>query len=266
MVRNTRTVTQEKLWKTGLWTGMFFRHGCSLQQTTLYLKQAGFECAELCECYASAILADGSWQTLIPALPLTQCHAPRIPPGMQKKEILSILQNLFLMLEHLGIGVCVFHPFPEEELNDAIFREAAETAGSHHLRIALENLIGSEGRGLARFLDAIPGLGVNIDSAHACANQEKTEDLIRFFGAKVYGLHLSDSDGGPADLHRMPGTGIINWQKLLLALEEIHYTGDLHFELPHERRSTLRETLSRARESAEAIRNILNAAPSAGRM
>lgn len=236
---------------------MFFRHNCSLQQTTLFLRQAGFECAELCECYTARSLADGSWKSLTPFVPFTQCHAPRIHSDLPEKEIVRRFQLLALMLEHLKIGVCVFHPLPDDRLNYAVFPDLVEIGRRHKIRIALENLIGSEGKGLARFLDAIPGLGVNIDSAHACANQERTEELLRFFGEKVFGLHLSDSDGGSGDLHLMPGKGMVNWQEVLAALYEINYTGDLHFELPHERRNEFEQTLLQTRKSAEAIRDIL---------
>ena len=48
--------------RIGLWTGMFFRRGFTLEKTTELLRAAGFECAELCECFAGALPCVQVWQ------------------------------------------------------------------------------------------------------------------------------------------------------------------------------------------------------------
>ena len=246
--------------KLGLWTGMFFRHGFTLGRTTELIKAAGFECAELCECFAAACLADGvvpGSPALPLALPLTQCHAPKLRPENSDAGHVEWFDRFSGMLEKANIHTCVLHPMEDHARNLALLPRLAECAAAHGVRIGLENLIGCDPHRLAEYCERDPRLGVNIDSAHACANGERTEALIRFFGDRVIGVHLSDSDGKPRDLHLIPGKGIVDWPEVVSALAEVHYRGDFHLELPSERRPEWEETFKNAREAAAASAALL---------
>ncbi len=243
--------------RPGLWTGMFFRHGLPLRDTLQFLKRAGFDCAELCECYAVRLLENEAFRREEPLLPLSQCHAPRLSETMGTAEIAEFFERFAAMLEYFHIGCCVFHPLADSGRNREVFRVLAGIASEHGFRVAVENLIGTEAKRLEDLLADVPGLGVNLDSAHACANRENPAELIRFFGRHVYGVHLSDSDGEPRDLHLTPGRGILNWEEIVKALDEVRYAGDFHLELPHERGETVEETFRAARHAAETVRPLL---------
>ena len=76
--------------------------------------------------------------------------------------------------------------------------------------------------------------------------------MIRRYGERLYGLHVSDSDGRGEDYHIMPGKGILSWQEVLASLTEVSYTGDLHLEIVHER-STEKEKNDRTAVEAFAV-------------
>ena len=242
--------------RCGLWTGMFYRHGFSLEKSLELLKSAGFECAELCECYAAGCFRNGAIPDSLP-LPLSQCHSPHLQAEKSDGEIMKWFDLFAGMLEKADIHVCVLHPMEDHSRNLRLFPMLADCAANHSIRIGMENLIGRDSRLLAEYCDKNPLLGVNIDSAHACANGEKTEDLIRFFGNRVIGVHFSDSDGGPEDLHLIPGKGIVRWGEILSALNDAGYRGDFHLELPHERCAEWEDTYKNACEAAASAKKIL---------
>ena len=241
--------------RIGLWTGMFFRHGFTLEKTTELLRAAGFECAELCECFAAVCFEKGAVPDAL-ALPLSQCHAPHLCAAEPDAEIMKRFDCFAAMLGKAGIRVCVLHPLEDHRRNLRLFPLLADCAAEHGVRIGMENLIGRDFRRLADYCEKNSRLGVNIDSAHACANGEKTEELIRFFGKRVIGVHFSDGDGAPRDLHLTPGKGIVQWGKVLSALKDADYGGDFHLELPHERCPAWEDTYKNACQAAAAVRNI----------
>lgn len=241
--------------RPGLWTGMFWRHGLSFGDTVRHLAAAGFECSEICQNYALALRESGAYREGPPGLPMTQCHLPNLDPALSVSGHVADFRQWLPLLSEWKIGCCVLHPLAGEpraslETFRALVTEAAPTG----VRIAVENLIGYEGRRLADLLDLVPGLGVNLDSAHACANGESPAELARFFTGRIFGVHLSDSDGGAADLHLTPGRGIVDWPDLLAALRAAEYPGDFHMELPHERRTRLADTDAAARTAFTAVK------------
>lgn len=252
--------------RSGLWTGMFRPCDITLLRATELLREAGFECAELCERYAAEALADGSWERVEPALPLTQCHAPRLPEDVadDADKAAAWFRPWCAMLSRWGIRTCVFHPLGapgdagDIAANVRAFGAIAAVAADSGIRIALENLIAFRASALVPVLDAAPTLGINVDTAHAIAAGDKPEEVIAAFAGRVFGVHLSDSDGEPRDLHLIPGRGVADWQAIVVALRRAGYDGDFHLELPHERvRGDVDATFGRAREAARAARGIL---------
>ena len=55
-------------------------------------------------------------------------------------------------------------------------------------------------------------------------------DVIRMCGADIQVLHLNDNDG-VTDQHKIPGTGNIDWDDVMRALEEVGYSGVYNMEL-----------------------------------
>ena len=258
--------------RSGLWTGMFRPCGVTLLRATELLHEAGFECAELCERYAAETLADGSWKRVEPALPLTQCHAPRLPEDAagDADKAVAWFRPWCAMLFRWGVRTCVFHPLGNPGVAGAIaanvrvFGAIAAVAADSGIRIALENLVAFRASALIPVFDAAPGLGINVDTAHAIASGDKPEEVIAAFAGRVFGVHLSDSDGEPRDLHLIPGRGVADWPAIVAALRRAGYDGDFHLEIPHERvPGDVDATFANACKAARAARAILSERSSA---
>ena len=74
-----------------------------------------------------------------------------------------------------------------------------------------------------------PLLGMCLDTGHAAVFGDDCGDAVRRIGRYLQALHIHDNDG-TADQHRLPGDGIIDWERLRLALHEAHFTGSFSFE------------------------------------
>ena len=109
------------------------------------------------------------------------------------------------------------------------------------------------------YLEHAPALGVNIDFAHAMAVGTDVLEMIGKYAGKLYGLHVSDSDGRQEDYHIMPGKGMLNWNKVLAALEAAKYDGDLQLEIVHERSSDPNENDKTAKAAYSSVDALLKA-------
>lgn len=75
-----------------------------------------------------------------------------------------------------------------------------------------------------------PGLGVLLDTAHALAGGEELAALPERLGARLFHVHLGDSDGGDADADLPPGA-VHHFGPFLAALDRSRYAGALSFDL-----------------------------------
>jgi sugar phosphate isomerase/epimerase len=58
--------------------------------------------------------------------------------------------------------------------------------------------------------------------------------MVRAFGARMIGTHISDNDGSE-DQHLTPGQGTIDWPAVMQAFGEVRYEGLFNLEIPGER-------------------------------
>lgn len=77
-------------------------------------------------------------------------------------------------------------------------------------------------------LNAAAKLFMTIDVNHSFL--QPPEDYILQIGSKVKNLHISDNDG-LKEQHWLPKKGVINFQKVLCALEKVGYNGTFNYEL-----------------------------------
>ena len=202
---------------------------------------------------------------------ITQMHAPAPVWNREKQE--KITDILAQAADSFGCKTIVIHPYTGREegfpgLNVTGFsgkdwsvyykwlynqtagmlETVCKTAKKHNVNIALENQIDVKGIG-GRWIGGHPqdmeelfsnfeNLGLNLDFAHACAQQLDVADLINWAGSKLFGLHVSDSDGLVRDFHVMPGKGILNWNDIMKALGKSSYSGDFNLEIVNERKAT----------------------------
>ena len=236
--------------RAGLWTGFFLlEERTAVIETVLgemkRLKAAGFECGEMDERNAFALFvacdqaaADEHAKRISECAFFTQLHAPK--PVDDPAAQLLCEARMIRACGIMGVKTLVTHPFIAEsketepkEKSAAYLVRYAEACAKAGLRLALENQIYPVD--MDYYLEQTPALGVNIDFAHAMAVGEDVLEMIGKYAGKLYGLHVSDSDGRAEDYHIMPGKGMLDWNKVLAALETAKYDGDLQLEIVHER-------------------------------
>jgi sugar phosphate isomerase/epimerase len=107
---------------------------------------------------------------------------------------------------------------------------------ANNLTMALENLPRScMGNTLdeirAMLEDTDPAIfSVCLDVNHVMERYRELPDMIMSLKDRLKTLHISDYDGVD-ERHWAPGTGVINWQEVLQALDAIDYRGPFNYEL-----------------------------------
>ena len=257
--------------RPALWTAMFPQ--LSVEAAIQELSEAGFVAAELCgDCLLEQLMADPEWKRRAVGiaelgerlgLTLTQAHGPNLqyssPDSAVRAAACVGLEEVYPVLNALGIETVVVHAGQEGgvqeesrrgwqgclDRNVDSFGRLVENAGSFGIRIAIENVIDGKGPGRRVFgahpmdlevlFERVPGLGLNLDTAHANAQSLDIPAMISRFSRRLFGLHVSDNQGEFFDCHLIPGKGIIDWKAVIAALRDAGYAGDFHLELPHER-------------------------------
>ncbi len=101
------------------------------------------------------------------------------------------------------------------------------------VRLALENIATplSTTTRLLELLNSFNSdyLGICLDIGHARLNEDVKQAILGS-GSKIMGVHVSDNDG-VSDLHRIPGEGVIDWQRTINLLQKVRYKGVLNLEL-----------------------------------
>ena len=194
-------------------------------------------------------------------LSIGQTHAPfgyREDDGSTFESILSIYERAATATAELGAKHMVVHPIKFEncvggyrreecfELNLRLFEKLVPTLEECGVTALLENMfltkingefkklyptIYSSAEELARAADALgPSFGVCLDSGHALITGTDIPDACRLLGERLLALHLHDNTGDRDD-HLIPYFGKVPFEKMLDALKEIGYKGNINFEV-----------------------------------
>lgn len=102
-------------------------------------------------------------------------------------------------------------------------------------------------------LERVPKLMMVIDINHPFI--ETPEYFIEKIGNRIKCLHVSDRDE-IKERHALPGDGILNWNKIIGALEKIGYKGEFTYEVSLRARKT---PLSEIRKNYEKLFENYNA-------
>jgi sugar phosphate isomerase/epimerase len=172
------------------------------------------------------------------------------PDAAQREEHLRRLRRHIGIAAQLGVRCVVVHPggrrglTPLEQadvnrLNIAACRGLGDFAGPCGVRIGLENLMrpgATTSAEMLALLEAVnhPALGITLDTSHAHRSGLVVADMVRAFGARMIGTHISDNDGSE-DQHLTPGQGTIDWPAVMQAFGEVRYEGLFNLEIPGER-------------------------------
>ena len=154
----------------------------------------------------------------------------------------------------LGVKNIIVHPCqhlkydvegnPEKlfEYNMEFYKKLIPYCEEYGIKVALENMWQYTGMinhstcsrpdEFVRYIDELNNdcFVACLDIGHASLVREDVADFIKKLGNKrLQCLHVHDVDG-TNDSHTLPYFGSVNWEKVMKALAEIGYTGDLTFE------------------------------------
>jgi sugar phosphate isomerase/epimerase len=166
--------------------------------------------------------------------------------------------------KEFGAEVIVAFSFQKEGDEDPVrdeilevIRQAAETAGESHLRLAIEVEDGfwaDTGARAARIIEGVnhPALGINWDPANAyVAGDTPYPDGYREVRRHVRHVHFKDVERSSGDAHRYVTQGVIDWRGQIEALAEDHYDGYISVE------THMQPKVQAARAMTERLQNLI---------
>ena len=159
-------------------------------------------------------------------------------PGYAENGI-ALYSEIMETCAFLGIDKVIIHgssePIPEGDRPERI-QCCIDSIGKLYrpdVKIALENLprtcIGNSISDMKTILSTFEGrVKCCIDVNHFHSGD--IVDMIKALEEYIITLHISDDDGLD-EKHWLPGQGVLNWNGILKALEEIDYRGIFMYEL-----------------------------------
>ena len=183
-----------KTMRPGLWTGFYLLENSpwnigTVENCVRRLKCAGFDCGELDERSAYALFVKSTDEEAVYNAErlaklnfFTQMHMPK--PAESPKECEFCMERILRAAGKMNVHILVTHPFiaysfetePKKKNKDYLKNVVGMSEGSG-IRIALENQIYPVD--MDYYLDSVPGLGVNLDFAHAIASGQDVVYLIK---------------------------------------------------------------------------------------
>lgn len=196
----------------------------------------------------------------------------------ENKAILENARRDCLVTSVLGAPVCVMHGVSRKWMGNDVsskvikdltldmYLQIIPFAKMYNVKIATETL----GEPVSDFImsyNRICAIGDNKDFFSVCMDTGHTNvvvkgsdlalgDAIRMLGGSISVLHLHDNNG-LKDQHKLPMTGDIDWKDVLLALEEVGYTGVYNLELKLEEFGQELQ-VSYAKFAVEVMKNMIN--------
>ncbi len=240
------------------------------EQGLSMIREAGFDCVDY-SFYerhdADVVLGDGYREYAKGirrhldriGLICNQAHAPYdFSYGMEMNEETKAYRDIARAIEAAGIlgaAVIAVHSIqiddPEVDAfayNLSYYQSLAPYARAAGIRIGVENLFftdvkrktfrakgccGADPDELRRLVAALDPacFTICVDVGHASlTGYEPEEFLLALKGAPVTALHIHDGDY-LGDRHMLPYTCKFSWSRIMEALREINYRGDLTFEI-----------------------------------
>ena len=176
------------------------------------------------------------------------CNQAHAPFPIKYPEILALQKRAIECTAEAGGSICTIHPNNNKsaEENAEIFLELLPFAKEHGVKIATENMWNwnkeedhaadaacSHHSDFLAHIKAVndPYLVACLDIGHAEMRGLRTdsETMIRTLGDSLAALHIHDNDLWH-DSHELPFTMDIDFEKVIKALKEINYKGDLTLE------------------------------------
>jgi len=244
-------------WEIGLSTGIAYRH--PIGEVLSPIAHAGFRALEISTAphhldgsdfqALEAVRDRMAWLGLRPH----SLHAPfghdlnlTSPDAGQRHEALEKLVRAADALQVLGGTHYVIHPGGEDQRwiweRDArlgysvegltrVWRACRDRGLTLVVETPLPHLLGGQPADFAWILERLPaeGTGVCLDTSHASLGGFLF-DVIERFGPRLVHVQASDNQGASDD-HLPPGDGVIDWPRVLSALERVGYQGIFMLEV-----------------------------------
>lgn len=171
------------------------------------------------------------------------CNQSHAPFPVVKKEVRDCLKRAIECTAEAGGKICIIHPdndkSPEE--NAEMYFELLPFAKEHGVKIAAENMWNWDRQtelpcfaacatpeSFNAHLDAVhdEDFVACLDIGHAEMRSLNTSavEMIHKLGRRLQALHIHDNDG-KFDLHQIPFSMTIDFEKIARALKEIDYQG-----------------------------------------
>lgn len=186
-----------------------------------------------------------------------QSHAPFSSSFTDEEKTAKRFDEIVTAIKrasYLGVKNIIVHPCqhlkydvegnPEKlfEYNMEFYKKLIPYCEEFDIKVALENMWQYTGminhstcsrpEEFVRYIDELnnDSFVACLDIGHAALVREDIGDFIKILGNKrLRCLHVHDVDG-TNDSHTLPYFGSINWEKVMKALAEIDYKGELTFE------------------------------------
>lgn len=186
-----------------------------------------------------------------------QSHAPFSSSFTDEEKTAKRFDEIVTAIKrasYLGVKNIIVHPCqhlkydvegnPEKlfEYNMEFYKKLIPYCEEYNIKVALENMWQYTGminhstcsrpEEFVRYVDELnnDSFVACLDIGHAALVREDIGDFIKILGNKrLRCLHVHDVDG-TNDSHTLPYFGSINWDKVMKALAEIDYKGELTFE------------------------------------
>lgn len=229
------------------------------------LASAGYDCADFSQFDEYVYEADLNKSFFIEmrkyaefkGVSFNQSHAPfgsSFKDEERTKKRFGELTEAMKRASYLGVENIIIHPcqhltYAKEgnpeilfEYNMDFYKKLIPYCEEYGIKVALENMWQHTGmidhstcsrpEEFVRYLDELDNdcFVACLDIGHAALVREDIPRFIRALGNKrLKCLHVHDVDG-THDSHTLPYFGVVEWEKVMKALAEIGYTGDLTFE------------------------------------
>ena len=181
------------------------------------------------------------WSLHLPFMPFSEIDLSALDETIRQNTVF-LSAELIRRASNAGIRRFIAHasgePIPDGDRAARMvqakksLRELAKIAAERNAVICVEDLprtcLGRNSAEILELLSADERLRVCCDTNHLLS--ENLTDFIRRVGDRIETLHVSDYDGKD-EKHWLPGEGILDWQVVLAALQEIGYRGPWLYEM-----------------------------------
>ena len=237
-----------------------------LEKAVEVLIAAGYDCIDFSQCDESIYGADLSKDYFVElrkyaedkGVTFNQSHAPFASSFREEektKKRFTEITEAIKRASYLGVKNIVVHPcqhltYAEEgspellfEYNMKFYSKLIPYCEEYGVKVAVENMwqwtsgminhsTCSRPEEFVRYIDGLNNdcFVACLDIGHAALVREDLADFIKILGNKrLQCLHVHDVDG-TNDSHTLPYYGRIDWVRVMKALADIGYRGDLTFE------------------------------------